>query len=119
MKHQVAILVAACLCLSACGSITVPAAGVTSTGETFRGSATASASAGTFEMTGSSGVQCSGTYDQFSTAKRLTIPFKCTDGKSGSADLVRDNDLVGGEGSITFSDGTTGTIKYGKKRVPA
>ncbi|MCC2612641.1 hypothetical protein [Neorhizobium petrolearium] len=105
--------------LTGCGSITVPAAGVTSTGERFTGSATASMSAGTFEMTGTSGNRCNGTYDQFSTAKRLSVPFTCTGGQRGTIDLVRDNDLMGGEGTATFTDGTTAKIQFGKKRVRA
>lgn len=105
--------------LSGCGSITVPAAGLSSTGERFSGSATASVSAGTFEMTGTSGNRCKGTYDQFSTAKRLTVTFTCSGGQTGTIDLIRDNDLKGGEGTATFSDGTTATIQYGKDRIPA
>lgn len=102
---------------TSCGTITVPISGTTSTGETYKGAATASVNFGKFEMTGSSGTICSGSYDQFATAKRLTVPFTCTNGISGSVDLNRDNDLMGGDGSATFSDGTTAKIIYGKDRV--
>lgn len=100
--------------LTGCGSVTVPASGVTSTGEKFTGSATASVSAGTFEMTGSSGAKCSGTYDQFSTVKRMTIPFTCSNGKRGTLEIIRNNDLRGGKGTASFSDGSTGNFVFGK-----
>lgn len=116
MKRILSAL-AMCLLLAACGKVVVPAAGVTSTGERFRGTATASLQAGTFSVTGESGTVCSGTYDQFSTAKRLTIPVTCSNGLTATLELVRDNDLQNGTGTVVFSDGTTGEIEYGKRRV--
>lgn len=100
--------------LSACGSITVPASGTTSTGELFYGQAIATMSAGTFQVTNAQNVICSGNYDQFSKAKEFDIPFKCTDGRSGTIHIVRNDDLLSGGGTGVFSDGTTGEFKFGK-----
>lgn len=70
-------------------------------------------------MTGSSGNKCSGTYDQFSTAKRLTVPVSCTNGQTGTLEIVRNNSLKGGKGTAIFSDGTTGNFEFGKDLAPS
>ncbi|RWX78258.1 hypothetical protein EPK99_06390 [Neorhizobium lilium] len=118
MKHRIIILLSTGF-LASCGTIVVPAAGVSSTGEQYRGTASGSATSGTFELTGTSGNKCSGTYDPLSSARKMIVPVTCTNCQSGSLDINRDPDLMGGEGTGTFSDGTTSTFQFGKKRVPA
>ncbi len=115
MKRYLIALVA--LPLVGCGSITEPAAGVTSDGERYTGTATASIDAGTFEVASENGNKCSGTYDQFSTDRMLTVAFTCINGQAGTINIVRDPDLRGGEGIATFTDGTTGTFQFGRKRL--
>lgn len=105
---------ALCGLLVGCGSISVPASGSTSKGEKFYGQATASMSEGKFVVTNQAGVLCSGKYDQFSSKRQLIVPFTCTDGRKGTLDIMRNPDLMGGAGTGTFSDGTTGTFKFGK-----
>jgi hypothetical protein len=104
----------AALLLAGCGSITVPASGITSTGEAFYGQATASLSEGKFQVTNAAGVVCSGNYDPLDRSRELTVPFTCTDGRSGTIHIVRNKDLMGGAGTGVFSDGTTGEFKFGK-----
>ncbi|MER9596673.1 MULTISPECIES: hypothetical protein [unclassified Mesorhizobium] len=113
MKNKFAALSAA-LMLTGCGSVSVPASGSTSNGEKFYGQATASLSEGKFVVTNQSGVLCTGKYDQFSTARQLTVEFTCTDGRKGTIHILRNPDLMGGAGTGTFSDGTTATFKFGK-----
>lgn len=104
---------AAMLTLAGCGTISVPASGITSSGEEFYGQATASVSEGKFEVINKIGVICSGIYDQFDTSRDLSVGFSCTDGRSGTINIHRDKDLMGGAGTATFSDGTTGKFKFG------
>lgn len=117
MKKAVAIALVSIGALSACGSITAPVIGETSTGERFTGTATASIDAGTFDIASASGVKCSGVYDQFSKDRSLILPFRCSDGLTGTATLLRDPGLRSGAGVVTFSDGTTGTFQFGVKRL--
>ncbi len=114
MKHNILSALALCGLLAGCGSVSVPASGTTSKGEKFYGQATASLSEGKFVVTNQSGVLCSGKYDQFSTARQLAVAFTCTDGRKGTINILRNPDLMGGSGTGTFSDGTTGTFKFGK-----
>lgn len=100
--------------LIGCGSITVPASGITSTGEQFYGQATASLSEGKFQVTNADGVLCSGTYDPLDRSRELDMQFTCTDNRHGTIHIVRNPDLMGGVGTGTFSDGTTGEFKFGK-----
>lgn len=100
--------------LSGCGSFTVPASGLLSDGTVLTGTTTAAASGGTFEVTGG-GITCSGTYDAMSSAKRIQAPASCSDGRTGTLDIVRNADGLGGVATGTFSDGTTGEFVFGKK----
>jgi len=86
--------------------------GTSSDGRNWAGTYTASMSAGVFDMK-SAGVNCKGSYDPADFAKRLRMTFTCSDGRTGSADVVRDNDAKGGSGTVTFSDGISGTLSYG------
>lgn len=109
-----ALLMLAAVCLSGCGTARAPASGTTSTGEVFKGEATASMSeGGKFSVTGDRGTTCSGTYDAFSLAKRLDVSMTCSNGVTGTAAIVRSNDLKSGRGAATFSDGTTGEFSFG------
>lgn len=114
--YRATLLAATAVLLGGCGSVVVPASGTTSTGEQFYGQATASLSEGKFEVTNAAGVICSGTYDQFSRARELSVPFTCTDGRSGTINIMRDKDLMGGVGTGLFADGTTGTFRFGKDK---
>jgi hypothetical protein len=108
------VVLAAAFILSGCGSISVPASGETSSGEVFFGQATASMSEGKFVVTNTAGIICSGNYDQFSKAREMVVTFTCTDGRTGTLNILRNPNLMGGAGTGTFSDGTTGNFRFGK-----
>jgi hypothetical protein len=114
MKIRIFCALGATIILAGCGSITVPASGTTSKGEKFYGQATATISEGRFLVTNQTGVLCSGTYDPLSRERQLTVPFSCSDGRKGTLNILRNPDLMGGSGTGIFSDGTTGTFKFGK-----
>jgi hypothetical protein len=114
MKIRNIAALCAGILVAGCGSITVPASGTTSKGEKFYGQATATISEGKFLVTDQAGILCSGTYDPLSRARQLTVPFSCSDGRKGTLNIMRDPDLMGGSGTGIFSDGTTGTFKFGK-----
>ena len=112
--HYCAVAFAA-LFLAGCGSITLPASGVTSDGIHFEGTTTASMKIGEFSVSGN-GITCSGTYDPHDRAKRIEAKTTCTDGRTGTIYVVRNNDGLGGHGTVQFTDGTTGTFVFGKKK---
>lgn len=104
---------AACLALSGCGSMTVPAAVRMDDGSQLVGTTTASMSAGTFEVSGN-GLSCFGNYDQFSSAPTLSAPFRCSDGRTGMMTINRTPDLMAGVGTATLSDGHTARVAFGR-----
>ena len=114
MRYGTLAAVTALSALAGCGTITVPASGITSKGEKFYGQATASMSEGKFQVTNQTGVLCSGNYDPMSRARELDVSFTCTDGRTGTLHIVRNPNLMGGVGTGTFSDGTTGDFKFGR-----
>ena len=103
--------------LSACGSVEVPVAGQLDNGEAFEGYARASMQEGIFMVTSTGGYSCKGEYDQFSRAKRLYLNLACSNGLTGDASIIRDNDLLGGQGTVELSNGQRGTIVYGDEYV--
>lgn len=103
--------------LAGCGSVELPVSAKSASGETFAGVATATVQAGTFSVTSSEGYSCNGTYDQFSMAKRLYLELTCTNGAKGSADIVRDNDLMAGVGTFALDNGVGGSISFGDRYV--
>lgn len=103
------------LVLAGCGSITVPVSGALTTGTSFAGQVTANLNGkGTFEAIGADGLYCSGTYDPFDRAETIVMPATCKDGRTATISATRNPDKVSGFGTITLSDGTTGTFKFGK-----
>lgn len=118
MRNRTSLLavVPVIIALAGCGSITVPASGVDSKGVSYSGSTTASMSGGTFSVTGTDGVVCSGTYDPFNRSKRIEAKTTCTNGRKGTIYVVRNSDGMGGKGDAEFDDGTTGKFVFGKKK---
>ncbi len=104
-----------CLLLSACGSTTLPASVSLPDGKMLVGTTTASLSAGTFEVAAAdNSLECSGNYDQYSTARILTAPFTCSDGRTGVMSVLRTPDLRAGTGNATLSDGTQARVSFGR-----
>lgn len=114
MSHR-SIALALTMIAGGCGGgiMTVPASGELTTGERFEGSATAGLKIGTFSVT-SAAATCTGSYDPLSRERRMILPVTCTDGRTGTIDVMRDRRLTSGEGTVTFIDGTTGTFRFGR-----
>lgn len=102
--------------LAGCGSLTVPVTGESATGERFAGTATAEISGkGSFQAATAGGVTCGGTYNALDASRRISVPFSCSDGRSGIVDVTRDPGGVSGVGSGAFSDGAAVTFIFGRR----
>ncbi len=100
--------------LAGCGSITLPTAARFEDGTALTGTATASISGGTFQLSQPGGtLSCNGTYDALDTSPTITIPVTCSDGRYGSAVITRARDGMSGTGSFTTSDGKRGVVAFG------
>lgn len=105
--------------LSACGGVfTVPVEVKTSKGQILRGTAVATAQAGTFEVANGEGLTCSGTYDPQSLERTLEVALNCSDGRHGKANIQRDSTLANGIGQGKFSDGTEFEVEFGDYAGP-
>ena len=100
-------VVALFLAVALVGCVSAPVAAKSSRGEKFLGTANATPFSGTFELTSLDGVTVDGTYNQFSDAKLLRVDFTMSDGRHGTAMILRDRTLRSGMGSGKTTDGTT------------
>jgi len=98
---------AAILALALAGCVSVPLAAKSSTGEKFLGSATATPFSGNFELSSLDGKRCWGKYNQWDYSNSLRVNFKISDGRTGTAIIVRDATLQSGIGSGKDSKGAT------------
>lgn len=100
------IIAAACIGLSGCASVSIPASGVSSDGVKW---------AGYFDFKqfniSSQDTICSGK-PSMGMGKVNTHNFTCDNGRSGQVITTRTS-MTGGIGEIRFDNGVTGTIKYG------
>jgi hypothetical protein len=92
--------------LSACGTVSLPATGVTNDGKNWTGYFTTKE----FVLTDGA-VKCTGT-TPMGTAKQQTATFECDDGRTGTA-VTNRTKLTGGTVNVSFSDGRTGSFNYG------
>lgn len=105
---------AALLLLSACGSMTLPAAVRLSDGTSMVGTTTAAVSGGTFKVATADGsLKCSGTYNALDTSPTISVPVTCSNGKFGRAVVTRAADGMSGSGYVETSDGRTGQVAFG------
>ena len=82
--------------------------------EPLMGSATGSLVSGTFEVSNSKGIKCSGKYDPLTQDPMLDVTMKCNDGRTGVARVLRTgSNLKDGSGFGTLSDGTEVKILLG------
>lgn len=101
--------------LSACGTITLPAAVKMSNGEALMGTTTAAISGGKFQVATPRGdVTCSGDYDALDTRPVITAPVRCSDGRYGTITVLRAPDGMSGTGSVRLADGATGNVAFGR-----
>jgi hypothetical protein len=99
------------------GDIVLPVSAKMDSGETFKGSTIASRDGGHFSVQSSRhSVKCSGTYDLKDRRPTITLPVKCSDGRTGQAEVTRAPDLMSGWGKVKMSDGSTGRLAIGTVR---
>lgn len=96
------------------GDIVLPLFAKMDSGETFKGHTRASHGDGRFSARSSRGsVKCSGTYDLRDRRPTITLPIKCTDGRTGQAVVTRAPDLMSAQGKVKLSDGSAGRLDVG------
>ena len=98
--------------LSGCGEYVSRASGVTNDGTEWVGTTTVSMKKGVFAVTGG-GVTCDGSYDPFDNSESISATFVCSDGSSGTIDVVREKNKLGGRGLAKFSNGREGVFVFG------
>lgn len=81
-------------------------------GGVMRGSATASLSGGSFNVSNGS-LSCGGDYNALDQSPTISIPLLCNDGRKGIVTATRDYSGTSGGGHFTLSDGTTGDFIFG------
>lgn len=98
------------------GDIVLPVSARMDSGETFKGSTIASHGNGRFSVQSSRrSVKCSGTYDLSDRRSTVTLPVKCSDGRTGKVEVTRAPDLMSAWGKVKLSDGSTGRLTVGKR----
>ncbi|MFS8110776.1 hypothetical protein QD460_03505 [Rhizobium jaguaris] len=99
------------------GDIVLPVSAKMDSGETFKGSTIASHGTGRFSVQSSRhSVKCAGTYDLRDRRPTVTLPIKCSDGRTGNAEVTRTPDLMSAWGKVKLSDGSTGRLTVGTVR---
>jgi hypothetical protein len=98
--------------------IILPAFAKMDSGETFKGSTIASPHGnGLFSVQSSRrAVKCSGTYDLRDRRPTVTLPVKCSDGRTGKVEVTRAADFMSASGKVKLSDGSTGRLAVGSVR---
>lgn len=94
-------------------SITVPVAGISDKGQILRGTATASASGGSFQATDGK-LTCAGSYDSMDSSSTISMPVHCNDGRKGLVIATRDASGVSGSGRVRLSDGSDTDFIFGR-----
>jgi len=99
------------------GDIVLPLSAKMDSGETFKGHTRASRGDGQFSVKSSRrSVKCSGTYDLTDRRPTITLPIKCSDGRTGQAVVTRAPDLMSAWGKVKLSDGSSGRLVVGTVR---
>ncbi|MFS8056757.1 hypothetical protein QD357_28665 [Rhizobium sp. BR 317] len=99
------------------GDIVLPVSAKMDSGETFKGSTIASHGNGRFSVQSSRhSVKCSGAYDLKDRRPTVTLPMKCSDGRTGQAEVTRAPDLMSAWGKVKLSDGSAGRLVVGSVR---
>ena len=104
-------LSSAVLALGGC-SLTEPVAVIGSNGEVMKGTATASSIGPSTFQVSNGRVSCTGTYDAITLSPTVSFIAKCSDGRTGIGQAIRDSD-ISGSGTISLSDGTTARFIFG------
>lgn len=91
---------------------TVPVAVIGPGGLLLRGTATASISGGSFQVTDGK-LTCAGTYDSLDMSTTITMAVHCNDGRKGFVVATRDANGRDGSGTVTLNDGTKADFVFG------
>ena len=94
-------------------SITEPVAVIEPNGHTLRGTATATLSGGSFQVTDGK-LTCTGTYDSWDMSDTITMPVLCSDGRKGFVVATRQANGVDGFGKVTLNDGSHADFVFGR-----
>ena len=109
LKHTSVLIVIATL--PAC-SVTEPVVVIGDNGQTLRGSATATMSGGSFNVTDDK-LTCAGSYNSLSMEPTITMQTLCPDGRKGIVIATRDSSGTSGHGTVRLNDGTSGQFIFG------
>ena len=112
MKPCRAACITGLLLLCGC-STTVPVAVIGAKEGTLRGSATASLTGGSFEVS-KGDLKCAGTYNALSNSMTITIPVLCNDGRRGIVTATREAGGQSGGGRVRMDDGTEADFIFGE-----
>jgi hypothetical protein len=105
-RGPIRLCIALLAVLFCAGCVSVPVIAKTNTGEKFVGSATATLTSGTFELTSARGVRCWGTYNQWDPSANLVVNFRASTRQYGTALIARDAQRTSGIGTGVANDGT-------------
>lgn len=114
MKHLIGVSVCAVF-LAGC-AVTRPVVVIADNGEMLRGSATATLSSGTFEVSGKwkgKNLSCAGSYDSLDTSPTISMPVHCNDGRKGIVIASRQRNGMDGSGRVRLNDGTEADFVFG------
>ena len=106
---RIAVLAFLAITASGC-AITVPVVAIEANGSVWRGTATASLSGGSFQVSSGS-LRCVGTYDAFDYSTTITMPVQCNDGRAGVVTSTRNG--LQGSGRVRLSNGTIADFVFG------
>ncbi len=97
-------------------TITRPVVVIGDNGEMLRGSATASMSGGSFEVSGvwkGKTLKCAGSYNSLDTSVTISMPVHCNDGRKGIVIATRQANGIDGSGRVRLNDGTEADFIFG------
>lgn len=94
-------------------TITQPVAVISKNGQILRGTATATMSGGSFQVTDGR-LTCAGSYDALDDSLTISMPTTCSDGRRGIVIATRDRSGLSGAGTVRMSDGEEATFMFGR-----
>ena len=115
MKKILSVLILSSLFLYGCGVSTGILVNLDDRSEALLGEAYASLAEGTFYVSDTEGFFCNGNYDQYSQRAMLEVKIECSDGRTGSARVLRyGGNLLNGSGTGKLNDGTEFRVLLGE-----
>jgi hypothetical protein len=95
--------------------IILPATAKMDSGERFTGKTVAAHGTGHFQVQSSRhAVSCAGSYDLGDRRPTVTLPVKCSDGRTGNVTVTRTSDMMSAQGLVKLSDGSKGRVTVGR-----